>query len=593
MGTSPALGRAPGAALMTFLTIGAAPGLGPPQDTAIVFSDISAEAGLVFHHFTGATGEYFMPEIMGAGAALLDFDGDGDLDIYLIQGTVLAPGKGIDRALFPPPAGWKPGNRLFRNEVVPSGSLRFTDVTERAGVGHEGYGMGAAVGDYDNDGYPDLYVTNFGSNVLYHNNGDDTFTDVTLAAQVDDVRWSTSAAFLDFDSDGDLDLFCANYVDFTVKGNKQCHAATGERDYCTPKAYAPAPARLFRNEGDGRFLDVTDAAGVGLSVGPGLGVACADYNDDGWVDIYVANDGAANHLWLNQGDGVFAESGAWSDVAYGGNGQAQAGMGVALDDFDGDGDEDLLITNLTEEGAVLYHNEGRGIFLDATVQAGLLQATFASTGFGAVWCDDDNDGIPDLFLANGGVAIVESERGNRYPYAQRNQVLLNAGGGRLRDVTQAAGPAFKLSEVSRGAACGDIDNDGDLDLLVTNNNGPVRLLRNDAGSRRHWLEVRLVGVKSNRQAIGARAAVLRTGRRPLWKRVHSDSSYLTAGDTRVHFGLGDRPDLEAVWVRWPDGSTEVFTGVAGDSAVTLRQGSGRPGPPAPEPVGGPSPRVPR
>src|SRR2546427_707943 len=321
-----------------------------PALSAPIFREAAPEVGLDFHHFNGATGEHFMPEIMGAGVALLDYDNDGDLDVYLVQGTRLEPGR---ESLFPPAAGWKPGNRLFRNLLVESGKLRFEDVTEKAGVGHVGYGMGVAVGDYDNDGFQDLYVANFGQNILYHNNGDGTFTDVTFQARVDDPRWSTSASWVDYDHDGRLDLFVANYLDFTVKGNKQCYASTGERDYCTPKMYQPVPARLFHNRGDGTFEDVTEEAGIGAAIGPGLGVVCADFDGDGWLDIYVANDGAAAHLWINQRNGTFKERGLLSGTACNGEGAPQAGMGVAAGDFDNDGDEDIFKTNLTQEGSKL------------------------------------------------------------------------------------------------------------------------------------------------------------------------------------------------------------------------------------------------
>ncbi|HMY76702.1 MAG TPA: VCBS repeat-containing protein, partial [Blastocatellia bacterium] len=390
---------------------------------APLFREVAEETGLKFQHFTGATGEYFMPEIMGAGCALLDYDNDGDLDVYLVQGTLLDEKKKLSEASFPPPAGWESGNRLFRNELIPSGKLRFTDVTRAAGVGHVGYGMGVAVGDIDNDGDLDLYLTNAGSNALYRNNGNGTFTDATREAGVDDPRWSTSAAFLDYDRDGDLDLYVCNYVDFTVKSHKRCFAPTGEPDYCAPRAYRPLPDRLFRNDGKGRFTDVSQASGIGNVPGPGLGVTCADFNGDGWPDIYVANDGAANFLWLNKHDGTFEESGLLAGAAYGMDGVARAGMGAAAGDFDNDGDEDLLITNLTREGSTLYRNNGRGQFQDSTQEFNLTQPTFLSTGFGAVWLDYDNDGRLDLFTANGAVTIIAALKGKPYPFHQRNQLF--------------------------------------------------------------------------------------------------------------------------------------------------------------------------
>jgi len=555
-----------------------------PRSTPL-FREVADEVGLKFHHFTGATGEYFMPEIMGAGVALFDYDNDGDLDVYLVQGTMLDPSKSMHDALFPPPADWKPGNRLFRNTLSETGKLRFVDVTDEAGVGHIGYGMGVAVGDYDNDGYQDLYVTNFGHNVLYHNNGDGTFTDVTREAGVDDVRWSASAAWFDYDRDGYLDLFVANYLDFTVKGNKRCYAPTGELDYCTPAMYRPLPARLFRNLGNGKFADVTEAAGISSAIGPGLGVVCADFNGDGWIDIYVANDSAANHLWLNQGNGTFKEVALMAGAAYSPEGLPRAGMGVTAGDFDNDGDEDILVTNLAKEGCALFVNEGKGNFYDAAAEFGLLQPTFPYTGFGTQWFDYDNDGFLDLFIANGAVTIMESLRVTRYPFNQINQLFHNDGK-RFREITAKAGPAFALSEVSRGAAFGDVDNDGDIDIVVTNNNGPVRLFLNETNSqlRHHWLQVRLEASQGNRYGMGARVEARRGGTggsetRPfkLVRRVHTDSSYLSANDVRVHFGLGESPRVDAILVHWPDGSREVWDKIPTDRMVTLRQGTGRGG----------------
>jgi hypothetical protein len=547
-----------------------------PSNSFPIFRDAAAEVGLRFQHFTGATGELFMPEIMGAGAALLDYDGDGDLDVYLLQGTLLDTSKNLKDSSFPPPTAEQPGHRLFRNELIPKGRLGFRDVTSEAGVGHEGYGMGAAVGDYDNDGDPDLYVTHFGSNILFRNNGNGTFTDVTREAGVDDPRWSTSAAFLDYDRDGSLDLFLTNYVDFTIKGNKKCFAPTGERDYCTPAAYRPAPDRLFRNLGNGRFSDVTQASGIGKADGPGLGIACADFNSDGWIDIYVANDGAANLLWINKGNGTFEETALLAGAAYSMDGLARAGMGVAPGDFDNDGDDDLLVTNLATEGSTLYRNH-RGSFSDVTLELGLARASFPFTGFGVGWFDYDNDGRLDLFAANGAVTIVETLRGSRYPYQQKNQLFRNDGEGKpLVDISAAAGSAFEQLQVGRGAAFGDIDNDGDLDILVSNNNGPVRLLLNEATAKTHWLQVRLQGAGDNRQGIGARVAVLRKNQKPLWRQAHTDGSYLSAHDSRVHFGLGSDPNLQGILVHWLGGTREVFEGIKPDTIVTLRQQAGKP-----------------
>lgn len=544
------------------------------------FVESAAETGLRFHHFTGATGAYYLPEIMGAGAALFDYDNDGDLDVYLIQGTSLDETK---KPVFPPAKDFKPGNRLFRNELVPSGKLRFTDVTEKAGVGLLAYGMGAATGDYDNDGNIDLYLTNFGPNVLYRNNGNGTFTDVTrkAGAGLEDPRWSTSAAFLDYDRDGALDLFVLNYVDFTIKGNKPCEAPSGERDYCAPAMYRPLPARLFHNNKNGSFTDVTQSAGIGSSFGAGLGVACVDVNLDGLIDIYVANDGSANMLWINNGDGTFEESGLMAGAAYSADGAPRAGMGVAADDIDRDGDDDILVTNLTRQGSTLYRNQsmqgGKGQFEDATIEFSLAQPSFPFTGFGAVWFDSDQDGWLDLFTANGAVTFLPALRGQPYPFHQRNQLFHNEGGKSFREITNCA--ALQLSEVSRGVARGDIDNDGDLDLLVTNNNGPVRLLLNQTnrpGSKNHWLQVQAIGTEDNRLGLGARVALLREDGSILWRRAHTDGSYLSAGDPRVHFGLGTNPRVQAIGIVWPNGSREVWTTIKTNSLNRLQQKTGKP-----------------
>lgn len=542
-----------------------------------LFRDATAEAGLQFHHFTGATGEYFMPEIMGSGCALFDYDGDGDLDVFLVQSTLLNPTKEMSAASFPPPSSWKPGHRLFRNELIPSGKLRFTDVTTQAGIGAISYGMGAAVGDIDGDGDLDLYVTCYGSNLLYRNNGRGTFTDITQEAGVDDPRWSTSAAFVDYDRDGDLDLYVANYVDFSVRGNKQCFSPAGELDYCSPAAYRPVPDRLFRNDGKGKFTDVSRETGIGAVAGPGLGVTCADFNGDGWPDIYVANDGAANLLWRNKGNGTFEEVGLLAGVAYGMDGIARAGMGATAGDFDNDGDEDILVTNLSREGSTLFQNDGRGNFRDASADFRIAQSSFLSTGFGVGWFDYDNDGKLDLFAANGAVTMMPALRGSRYPFHQRNQ-LFHSEDSELRDVTTLAGPAFQLSEVSRGTAFGDVDNDGDVDLLVSNNNGSARLLLNEVATspRHHWLAIKLEGVKDNRHGIGALVTVLRKGQKPLWRYARTDGSYLSASSHDLHFGLGTSAATVDIGVKWLSGEKEIWQGVQPDKIITLRQQTGKP-----------------
>ena len=500
------------------------------------FIDAAETTGLRFVHRPFPTGQFYLPEIMGAGAALFDYDNDGDLDVYLIQG------RPLDGSPPPEPA----GNRLFRNELVPSGKLAFTDVTMASGTGAAMYGMGAATGDYDGDGFTDLYVTAFGHNILYRNRGNGTFEDVTARAGVDDNRWSTSAAFLDYDRDGRLDLIVLNYVDFTIANNKRCTAPSGEPDYCTPKAYRPVPARLFRNNGNGRFTDVTTASRLAGAYGPGLGVTCADLDGDGWVDIYVANDTAANLLWINRRDGTFEERGLAAGAAYSEDGLAKAGMGVAAADFDNDGDDDLLVVNLMREGATLFQNDA-GSFQDVSLRLGLRPATLALTGFGAGLADFDNDGFLDLFTANGAVTKLESRAGAPWPFVQQTQLLRNAEGKRFEP---AAGAAF--DGVGRGTAFGDIDNDGDIDVLVANNNGPARLLLNQTAGTVPSLTVVL------ERGAGAAVTVHRAGAPPLRRRSHTDSSYLSASDPRVHFGLGLGAAIESLSVTWPDGRIQRF-----------------------------------
>jgi len=539
-----------------------------------LFVESAAATGLTFTHVNGATGNYYLPEMMGSGVALLDYDNDGDLDVFLVQSGTLdaksdaSSGRGAG------------GCRLFRNDltVTPDGrrTLHFTDVTERAGIAVRGYGMGVAAGDYNNDGFVDLFVTSFGATTLLRNNGNGTFTDVTAEAGVADTQWSSSAAFFDYDRDGFLDLFVARYVDFTIAGNKLCNDPVGVRDYCGPRSYRPVPARLFHNDRNGHFVDVSEAAGINKAYGAGLGVAVGDYNGDGWPDVYVANDATPNQLWMNRHDGTFADNGLLSGSAVSPTGNPEGSMGIASGDFDLDGDEDLFVTNIIGETFALYVNDGRGNFEDARAKSGLAAATAAFTGFGTDWIDYDNDGWPDLFVANGAVNIIESERGQPLPYRMRNQLFHNTGRGRFEETSAIAGPAFAQAEISRGAAFGDIDNDGDVDIVVTTNGGPVRLLLNQTGSRNHWLQVRLEQPTANRFAIGAWIGVERSSGPTLWRRVRTDGSYLSASDVRAHFGLGSSPAINAITVQWPDGTRERFSGITGDRLVTLRRGSGKP-----------------
>lgn len=547
------------------------------EDAASVFRDVTDEVGLRFTHFTGASGKYYMPEIMGAGVGLLDYDRDGDLDVYLLQGGMVMPEDDPAQALFPSSEQPPFRNRLFRNELISNGRrgpLRFTDVTDASGAGDTGYGMGCAIADYDNDGDPDIYVTNFGSNALYRNNGDGTFTNVTADAGVDDSRWSTSAAWGDFDNDGWLDLAVVNYVAFIEDVNKVCRRPAGDRDYCTPLAYAPQPDSLFRNNGDGTFTDITAAAGLTRVYGNGLGVIWSDFDGDNRLDLYVANDGVANQLWQNRGDGTFEDIGPISGTALNEAGKAEAGMGVAVADYDHNGHEDIFVTHLFGETNTLYVNAGKAVFTDRTSRSGLGAPSRTSTGFGTSFFDYDRDGVLDIYVVNGGVAKVDQQVGDPYPYLMPNQLFRGLSGGRFEDVSQQAGAAFALLESSRGSALGDLDLDGDLDLVYSNNNGPARVLVNQLSNANHWLAVRLNSAGLNRDGIGATIHVSRATGPIHFERMRTDGSYCSSRDPSVWFGLGSRAEPVDVTVHWLTGLRERWTSVSVDQVVTLRHGEG-------------------
>jgi len=530
--------------------------------------------GLDFVHFNGMSGEYYLSEIMGAGGALFDYDGDGDLDVYLVQGRMLDPEKTASEALLPPPVGTPLSDRLFRNDLQDHHELRFRDVTEVSRIEADGYGMGVAAGDYDDDGRIDLYVTNLGANQLWHNDGDGGFTDVTRVSRTDDPRWSTSAAFVDFDHDGSLDLYVTNYVDLRIANNKVCATEHDQPEYCGPLSYRPQTDRLFRNLGDGTFADVSSDVGLIAAPGPGLGVVTADFDDNGWIDIYVANDQAPNKLWMNQGEGVLLEEGLPRGSAVDAQGRAQASMGVDAGDIDGDGDEDLFMTHLLMEVNTLYENDGRGLFTDRTAAAGLGPPSIGATGFGAALLDVEGNGWLDLIVVNGAVRTIRSLRsaGDPLPLEQPNQLFLNRGRGRFEDAS-AQEPTLALAHISRGAAVGDVDNDGDTDVLVCNNSGPVQLLLNQTDGHSNWLGVRLVG-SSGRTLLGARATLSREDHAPLVRRAHGAASYLVSNDPRVLFGLGRSEAEAAVEVMWPSGRREYWPGLAPGRYHTLVEGEG-------------------
>ena len=562
-----------------------------------LFTEAAAPSGLDFVHFNGMSGELYFVEAAGSGVGLLDCDNDGDLDVYLSQGSMLGKAKQLTDALFPPAAGMLsngvPGDRLYRNdlEIKESGNrLAFRDFTEASGLAATNYGMGVATGDFDNDGSIDLYITNFGDDQLWQGQGDCTFVDVTAGSGLGGKEWSVSATFVDYDRDGWLDLYVGNYVDFTLATHKPCYTTSSARDYCGPRSYNPVPDRLYRNLGKGadsrvRFEDVSAVTGVASVSGGALGVIAADFNLDGWPDFYVANDQLPNQLWINQQrgeDGLvrFANEAALAGVAVNMDGSPEASMGVDAADFDGDGDDDIFLTHLNRQTNTIYVNEGDGWFSDKTLVTGLGAPSVPFTSFGTAWVDYDNDGWVDLVTANGAVQVIADLvlAKDPFPLHQPNQLFRNLGATqgsvRFEDVTQQAGAAFEASAVSRGAAFGDLDNDGDTDVVIANNNGPVSLLRNDVGSRQNWIGLRLVDPELGRDALGARLAVSLVDGRTIWRRVRADGSFASANDPRVLVGLGKAAGVREVRVVWPDQSSEIWRDLSLGRYTSLSKGGG-------------------
>lgn len=526
------------------------------------FREVTAEWGIDFVHDAGPTGTFFLPQIVGSGAAVLDFDGDGLLDLYFLNN-----GGPKSRST----------NRLFHQ--LPNG--RFQDVSKGSGLDIAGFNMGVAVGDVNNDNRPDVLVTQYGGMRLFQNQGGGVFTDITEKAGLHSLLWGSSAAFCDFDRDGWLDLVAVNYVDYDP--SRPCYNKRGQRDYCAPSVFDGSVTKLFRNRSAGRravgFEDITAAAGLAQKPGPGLGVLCTDFDGDGWPDLFVTNDGKPNHLWINQKNRTFKEEAVLRGLAYNSMGQAQAGMGVALGDVDGDGLFGVFVTHLTEETNTLWKQKPRGIFREQTLDAGLAETKARGTGFGAFFGDFDCDGQLDLAVANGRVYLGEPRNeavlGAFWSrFAEPNRLWAGEGDGRFRDRSAADAAFCGEGAVSRSLICADLDNDGALDLVVTTVAGPARVYRNIAVGRGHWLSVRAREPKLQRDSYGAVVTVKADGKR--WVRwINPEQSYLCSNDPRAHFGLGAVGRIDSIEVAWPDGSCEEFAGHAADKAITLSKGEGR------------------
>ena len=525
----------------------------PSQNQTVRFTDATVELGIQFRHTNGESGQKYFIEPIGSGVALFDFDNDSDLDLYLVNGSDL-PG-----AISPMP----PTNVLYRND----GDI-FTDVTVEASVGDTGYGLGCCVGDYNNDGFTDLYVTNYGANVLYHNNGDGTFTDVTESAEVGGNQFSSGCAFVDLDADGYLDLYVVNYVQFDLETNPEC-TRQGVRTYCTPEALQGAADILYRNNGDRTFTDVTAKAGISGANGKGLGIVCGDIDNDGDLDIFVANDTTPNFLYRNDSDTAIqmTEDALFAGVALSEEGRAYSGMGANLGDFDNDGYLDIVITNFQDQTNSLYHNAQSGFFNEVSFAKGIGERSLRYLAWGVDFVDFNNDGWLDLFVANGHLDDNVAEIDPIGTYAQPNQLFLSNGG---INFVESVDVAIANRKVSRGTAFGDIDSDGDVDIVVSNLKDAPTILRNDSDNISRWLSVKLVGTHCNRDAIGARVTLVSGGSTQI-REVKSGSGYLSQNDLRLHFGLGDATRVDKLTVRWLCGKVQTLQDVETNRVIVISE----------------------
>jgi hypothetical protein len=530
-----------------------------PVPSPIVFSDVTTQAGLRFVHNNGAFGKKYLPETLGAGALFLDVDCDGWQDVLLIN-SMNWPGR----------AGARSYQGLYRNNRNGT----FTDITRGSGLDVELYGIGGAAGDFDNDGKVDVYVTALGGNRLFRNLGGGKFADVTTKAAVHDGGFSTSALWFDYDKDGNLDLFVAHYVDWAADKDLFCTLDGKSKSYCTPESYQGQSPALYRSRGDGTFEDVTKRAGLYDPSSKGLGVAMLDFDGDGWMDLFVANDTQPNNLYRNKGNGTFVDVALGAGVAFSEAGVARAGMGVDAADYDGSGHPSVVIGNFSNQMMALYHNEGNGLFIDEAPRSAIGPASLLTLTFGCFFFDYDLDGRPDIFAANGHVADDIERLQSRVTYAQRPHLFHNLGQKRFEEVTAKSGPALERPMVARGAAYGDYDNDGDLDVLITVNNGAARLLRNDGGNHNNVLRVQTIGSTSNRDGIGARVEVSVHGGARLWQIVKTGSSYASQSELALTFGLGSATGVDGIRVKWPNGRVDSAGALKANHLVTIKEGAG-------------------
>ena len=526
--------------------------------TAVVFVDVTDEAGLRFHHTNGAFGQKYMPETLGAGGVWLDVDDDGWQDIVLVNSSAW-PGQGTSDT----------HAMLYRN----NGDGTFADISAGSGLDVPLYGFGGAAGDFDNDGQTDLYITALGPNRLLRGQGDGTFVDVTEASGTGDPGFSTSAVWFDYDNDGYLDIFVANYVEWTPEIDLYCTLDGETKSYCTPESYQGQSSTLFHNLGNGTFEDVSVSAGVSNPSAKALSASMFDVNSDGWMDLFVTNDTQPNQLFQNQGDGTFNDIAVVAGVAFSEAGIARAGMGVDAADYDGSGHPSLIIGNFSNEMMALYHNEGNGLFIDEAPRSALGRGTLLTLTFGCFFFDYDLDGWLDVFAANGHVADDIEQVQSRVTYAQRPQLFHNDGRGRFEEIVDEAGDALQQPMVARGAAYADYDNDGDLDILMTSNGGAPRLLRNDGGNTNNLLRVKTVGTESNRDGIGARVEVTVAGQ-SRWQMVKTGSSYASQSEVPLTFGLGNETSVERLRVSWPSGQVDEVTGLAANEFLVIEEGRG-------------------